>query len=270
MNLLADLKLWDAASDSDRKSAIHSIVSRLPEGFAFEQIGKYSLGDQTHEIATFTYEQCRFALVPGDPEASLGYDRSHPFKPTAAQFEDWKINEAEYESLESFLDHYLSQLRTVAIMPLLIEVVATSTEYAQDGSDQHEGYQRVVESCAMGFRLPTVDEWEYTCAAGTRTLFRWGTETPQSSSGSERDWDFHRSPNAFGVRLNSSTYHSEICAGPILRGGDGGGFVHGGIGNFITWLPFASAFQVPQDEVDYWWIDNVYVRRVFEVELESS
>ena len=29
-----------------------------------------------------------------------------------------------------------------------------------------------------GFRFPTSNEWEYACAAGSRSLFRWGNDTP--------------------------------------------------------------------------------------------
>ncbi len=31
------------------------------------------------------------------------------------------------------------------------------------------------------FRFPTSDEWDYACAAGSRTLFRWGDHAPRGA-----------------------------------------------------------------------------------------
>ncbi len=50
-----------------------------------------------------------------------------------------------------------------------------------------------------------------------------------------------------------------------MRGGDGGGSVCGGIGKVVTWLPLASAFRIPGEEVGSWWIDEVLVRRVWPI-----
>ncbi|MBX3170467.1 MAG: hypothetical protein KF760_23880 [Candidatus Eremiobacteraeota bacterium] len=36
----------------------------------------------------------------------------------------------------------------------------------------------VADLASQGFRLPSADEWEYACAAGSRTLFHWGDHVP--------------------------------------------------------------------------------------------
>jgi hypothetical protein len=34
------------------------------------------------------------------------------------------------------------------------------------------------------------------------------------------------------------------------------------MGKVVTWLPLATSFQIPDEEVEDWWIDEVFVRRV--------
>jgi hypothetical protein len=74
--------------------------------------------------------------------------------------------------------------------------------------------------------------------------------------------DQHRRPNAFGLVMNCDTYNVELCSGLQVRGGDGGGAVHGGIGKVSTWLPLASAFVVSDKELEDWGLEVVMVRHV--------
>ena len=133
-----------------------------------------------------------------------------------------------------------------------------------------------------GFRLPTSDEWEYLCGGGITTLFRWGDHAPcdryptdisreeiewrtewvRSSGKLERpvggftsDWDYHRIPNSLGLLIAQNPYQSELVNEPgVLRGGDGGCSICGGIGYFAGWLPLATAYfekdfcQLPENE----------------------
>jgi hypothetical protein len=261
--LLLDLDAWDAATSDDRLAVALAVAEMFAKEFVFNGLAIHTLGDLSHEIAVFQHDNCSFALLPGQQNALLGYDRSHPFEPNEGQLNDWRIVHDQYQcTIDEYLDECLGPLRRATIGPLLIEAVARRFEYAQDGNNQTEGYHRVQSQCGDGFRLPSVDEWEYACSGGSRTLFRWGNDCPVSNSYRDKEFMLHKLPNAFGVTMNSSTYDSELCQGPKLRGGDGGGSVCGGIGNVITWFPLASSFQVSDEEMDGWWIDDVFARRV--------
>lgn len=143
-----------------------------------------------------------------------------------------------------------------------------------------------------GFRLLTSDEWEYVCAAGSRALFRWGDDCPcdryptENSSAERRRktewalsggtreykpdpvaWVINRQPNAFGLMIAQSPYECEVVAEEgLVRGGDGGSSICGGVGFFMGWLPLASAYL---DKESIGWLDadlsNLRVRRVIQL-----
>lgn len=123
----------------------------------------------------------------------------------------------------------------------------------------------------QGFRLPSSDQWEHACRAGSPTFWRWGDECPTDHypagdrAAEDAAWDLHRRPNAFGLRIAADPYQWEVVAEPGLkRGGDGGGAIHGGEGFFLGWLPLASAYV---DQVDPFHRDRplplAHARRLF-------
>lgn len=266
---ISALDTWDGLATAQRVAAAQALAESQ-QGFRFEGIKVCALGGQAREVAFFRHGGARFALVPGHPSAVLGYDRERPFRPTPAQAGDWADSlQPEFgQTLNDFLDECLSPLRQVTIVPLLVEVEAqrhTFDDFDPDSGGRDGAYRRIELALGLGFRLPTEDEWEYACAAATRTLFRWGDDCPVSNSHAERTWDLHRRPNAFGLVMNHDTYDVELCAGLRVRGGDGGSAVHLGIGKIATWLPLASAFVVPDEVVADWCLEDVLVRRVYSV-----
>jgi hypothetical protein len=100
------------------------------------------------------------------------------------------------------------------------------------------------EWATTGFRLPTSDEWEYVCGAGSPTLFRWGDHVPCDCYPIDSNsWDLHLRTNAFGLLIASNPYHGELAMEPgIWRGGDGGTMICGGAGFFLGWLTLATAY----------------------------
>ena len=149
------------------------------------------------------------------------------------------------------------------------------------------------EIASQGLRLLTSDEWEYICGAGEKTLFRWGDacpcdryptdNTPKErrrrtewalSGGKipfeldEPDWDFHLVPNLFGLKIAQNPYVWEIVAEEnVVRGGDGGCNICGGVGFFMGWLPLATAYwdQSITEWLDEGDLSDSFVRRVIPI-----
>ncbi len=187
-------------------------------------------------------------------------------------------------TLASFLDQVMTPFRHVRIEPLLLEVLPTPLspppvfvqfQGSQKGMWQNSpmpiSYGKTLLGISrQGFRYPSSDEWEYACAAGARTLFRWGNLTPGTSMpmlGHHQadDWDLHLRQNAFGLFIAHHPYQWEFCAEPgIMRGGDGGTALHAGLGTFAEWLTLASAFHSSgYHERTY----GVYLRRAFSLDI---
>jgi sulfatase-modifying factor enzyme 1 len=277
--LVPPLSEWDALPETDQVEVANAVRRRLHSNWAFLGLEAHEMEGQRHRIAFFRWRRTRFALIPGDT-ATLGYDRRHPFVPTAAQQADWEATRREYgDELEQVLDANGTPLREVTLLPFLLQVRASPLDPQGDAFIWGEkpwpkrGYSPkfffaddvAAELSSHGFRLPTSDEWEYACAAGARTLFRWGDGCPVDRSPiDETGWESHRRPNAFGLLMPSNPYQWEFVAEPtILRGGDGGARICSGASVLEGWLPLASAWhnRIPRrTKRDVGW-PGVYLRR---------
>ncbi len=258
---LFNLEEWDRCTQEECEALMHALI--LPQGFRFSHIAACALGAQKRYIAFFSACDSSFALIPGG-SVTLGYDRSYAFRPSRCQKISWQQTREEWNALplDEYLDQNLTPLRTVEIRPFFLETMARpfGREPLLDTDlDPSGGYiarqvtwEEVRTAIAeQGLRLPTSDEWEYACAAGTRTLFRWGDTCPIKNC---RDLipgqsELAEVPNAFGLTIGTNSYNWEFCAdASIWRGGDGGGTGCGGYGCFAYWITLASSFWFPKLE----------------------
>jgi len=267
------LDRWAMLDAAGREAASLALAGALPAAFAFSGIHACALAAQDHEVAFFDYAGSPFALIPGG-DIDLGYDCERPFVPTERQRASWRATQDEYGcgELEEYLAYYLTPVRTVSLAPFLLEVgaveqgltpisidlVLSGGARGQRGGTLYSGipvaHSAVVDLLAGdGFRLPTSDEWEHACAAGARTLFRWGDDCPADhypsgdADGLHFDFELHRRPNAFGLRIGLDPYDWEMVAEPsVMRGGDGGGVISAGAGYMAGWLTLATAFVDPE------------------------
>lgn len=261
-----DLRIWDRQTSEERERWALRVAERLPPTFTYQGLRRHELGDQSHELAFFGYEDATFALIPGGT-VTLGYDPENPFVPNEHQTEEWEHTEKYFGGdfpMPDYLAQSLTHHRTVTLRPFLMETHTRDlgTLFNELYGDEDEDEEAVIATaCAGGFRLPTPDEWEYVCSGGATTLFRWGNDTPPVVSAQAKNWDLHKRPNAFGLQMTESSYDCEVCAGVTLRGGDGGTACCGGIGKFATWLPFASSFACQEQT---WYGETTFGMRLSE------
>lgn len=268
-----DLNHWDQLTSEECEELALTVARELPPMFHFDRLETHTLGNQQHRVAFYTWtpsgvdydKQVRlFALIPGGL-ATLGYDRTHPFTPAPNQQQSWQqetINPEKYGytySLESYLNRVLTPLRQVEIQPFLLEIVPDNHDdvLRYDGSRWINPYASSDPDAFQApqikddFRLPTSDEWEYACGAGSRTLFRWGDETPdipiyrRVEGQIPTGWNVHTQPNAFGLIIANDPFRWEFCADPgIMRGGDHGMAMQSGMGIFAEWTTLATAYHI--------------------------
>ena len=188
-----------------------------------------------------------------------------------------------YEAFYAYLDNQLLPLRTVTLRPFLLEIAAIEANevvpwplpirsrekakgemrryfsYTPHVGPTHEQVATFVKQ--QGFRLPTSDEWEYACSAGTRTLFYWGNGAFVRE---QSETNTYPRPHPFGLKIADDTYALEYCDDPgIMRGGAA---LYGGAGVLAESLPLASAYvyHMDADEINGG-VYFGYFRRVFDL-----
>lgn len=109
----------------------------------------------------------------------------------------------------------------------------------------------------QGFWLPTVDEWEYLCGGGCRTLFAWGDSFLKEfclrhfeDTRQQNPVYTLEQPNFFGLTIGFDPYRREIVedAALLFKGGDGGCNVCGGMGIVLGYLPCTPYFALVEEE----------------------
>ena len=112
-------------------------------------------------------------------------------------------------------------------------------------------YEELCENLKdKGFSLANLDEWEYLCGGGYRTLFPWGDDLDYNMNllyFSKEDNDKYdlEEPNFFGLSIAYDPYKMEIIEADELtfKGGDGGCNICGGFGEFLGYLSCSPYFN---------------------------
>jgi len=122
-----------------------------------------------------------------------------------------------------------------------------------------------------GFSLANLDEWEYLCGGGCRTLFPWGDDIDYNMNlfyytkkGNKYDLE---EPNFFGLSIAYDPYKMEIIDNKSFsKGGDGGCNVCGGFGEFLGYLSCSPYFnQVIDYEEEYLNGDFNFYHRIIRI-----
>lgn len=232
------LPSWDAATPTERDERARALIEHLPGSFSYRGLERWACFGHAHWIAGFVDEFGHdFALVPGGA-ARLGHDpERHPLLLTDDDRESHAFSQSGFglPALDEYLAEMLSEPRERVLSPFLLEVHGKPLDtlfeslLAEDDPFPSTFTALVEMLAARGMRLPDEDEWEWAASGGADTIFLWGDKLraePREVEGTR---------NAFGIVF--PTGFPELTASPaILRGGDDGSLICGGVGRIPVTL----------------------------------
>lgn len=249
---------WDQLPLPEAEAAARGIESRLGGRFNFHKISRCTQAGVSHQVAFFLRKDCLFALVL-QATGRLGwtpqrvenvaelYARdhekpgwNHPVELTLQSFgcETARDIAPPQGTCEEWLKYVLTPPRQIPIPNLLVAVEAQPAHELAGLDNESRPLAEINRILASdGFRLPSSDEWEHLSNAGSPDLFRWGNVWPTLD-----DFSGHLDPNAFGLVFTADPYCPEyVSEEHLMRAGDGGEMICGGIGP-LAWLTFASSY----------------------------
>lgn len=230
------------------------------------------------QVESYRQITARFSGVPSDVREYIVRVstplRTCSIKPLLVEVQPREIGVEEVSPDEPDLAEYRKKHRRLFRHPLHTVEVHNHFRISRVGQKGWKAWRIVrtthadlsAKISAEGMRLLTSDEWEHSCSAGSRALFRWGDDCPcdrYPSRGGDLDqgkaarsrvstprrlradsprWNEHRRPSAFGLTIAHNPYDNEMVVEGIWRGGDGGWAIHGGLAFFMGWLPLATSF----------------------------
>jgi hypothetical protein len=237
---LADLTLdlWRTVDEDTARRIAQKAADHVGGRVSLVEATEH-LGAPLHRVRVERDGQ-EFALIPGG-RVSLGFDGA-TWKPTARQAADYAESlEQGYgygPDLRTHLERILSARRSVHLDTVLMAV--------EDENLTEPPADMPAVLAARGLRMPSADEWEHACGAGSDTLFRWGDDCPLDRIPYGDDTGPHNELNAFGLHIAYDTYRTELTSDvTAVHGGDGGESVCGGYGHLLAWLPLATGNRNP-------------------------
>ena len=214
----------------------------LPKNLSDETLNglKYCL-DETEDLDTVLGEYIR------DNFSKL---RKATIKPMLVERElqtvAWrKSNLEELKDFDSDLLKDYNEFKSSDYNRLTLDETARFTKVKDDIEIElydDISYEELCENLKEeGFSLTNLDEWEYLCGGGCRTLFPWGDDIDYNMNlfyytkkGNKYDLE---EPNLFGLSIAYDPYKMEIIDNKSFsKGGDGGCNVCGGFGEFLGYL----------------------------------
>jgi len=164
-----------------------------------------------------------------------------------------KIDLEELKNFDSDLLKDYNEFKSSNYNRLTLDETARFTKVGNDIEIElydDISYEELCENLKEeGFSLASLDEWEYLCGGGCRTLFPWGDDLDYNMNllyFSKEDNDKYdlEEPNFFGLSIAYDPYKMEIIDNKSFsKGGDGGCNICGGYGDFLGYLPCSPYFN---------------------------
>jgi hypothetical protein len=142
---------WLRATNSERVAKAESLLRELPTEFSFADVRDYELGQLKFPVATFSWRECTFALVPGG-QFEIGWN-AELWEPNDDELESYESSAEEYdiaETLHEYVARATLRPRLTTVAPLLVETTAEEVGWTSIGLDDDEDVRRMIDNMPPG------------------------------------------------------------------------------------------------------------------------